>query len=82
MKLICDTDILSSLSKVGRLELLERAFPEGEFLISDRTYDELFRSKEEGYDFPDKVFDFCDVTTMDENEVKTTCLKSRNQNLS
>ncbi|MFB6089320.1 MAG: hypothetical protein ABEK36_06080 [Candidatus Aenigmatarchaeota archaeon] len=71
MKILCDTDILSSLAKVNRLDLLERAFPNSEFVISDRIYDELFKSKENGFDFPDRIFNICKVISMSEEEIKT-----------
>lgn len=55
MKLICDTDLLSVFAKVDGLDLLQRAFPEGKFLISESVYDELLFSLEEGFEFPEKI---------------------------
>lgn len=70
MKIICDTDLLSVFAKVDRLDLLQKAFPEGEFMISESVYDELLFSLEEGFDFPEKIFKMCDITSLEKNEIK------------
>ncbi len=71
MKIICDTDLLSVFAKVDRLDLLQKAFPEGDFMISESVYDELLFSLEEGFDFPEKIFKMCDITSLEKNEIKT-----------
>lgn len=70
MKLICDTDLLSVFAKVDGLELLQKAFPEGEFLISESVYDELLFSLEEGFEFPEKIFKMCQVVSFEHREVE------------
>ncbi|MFP4608169.1 MAG: hypothetical protein ACOCTR_05145 [Candidatus Natronoplasma sp.] len=69
MKLICDTDLLSVFAKVEKLELLQKAFPEGEFLISESVFDELLFSMEEGFEFPERIFQMCEITSLQHNEV-------------
>lgn len=68
MKVVCDTDILSSLAKADELKVLKRVFPEAEFLISDRVFDELLKSKREGFSFPQRIFDFCAVIDFEKEE--------------
>lgn len=70
MKLICDTDLLSVFAKVDGLDLLQKAFPEGEFLISESVYDELLFSLEEGFEFPEKIFKMCQVISLEHREVE------------
>lgn len=70
MKLICDTDLLSVFAKVDGLDLLQRAFPKGEFLISKSVYDELLFSLEEGFEFPEKIFKMCEVVSLEQREVE------------
>lgn len=70
MKLVCDTDILSIFAKTGRLGLLEEAFPNAEFSISESVYDELMVSKENGFSFPDRIFNLCKIVTLNEEEIK------------
>ena len=50
---LCDTDIMSALAKADELEILEMVFPNKKFLITEYVRDELDRSKQEGFDFPD-----------------------------
>lgn len=69
-KVLCDTDIISALAKAGTLELLRTVFPEGDFLITEYVRDELRKSKEEGFNFPDKIFEFCRTITLSGSELK------------
>ncbi len=69
-KVLCDTDIMSALAKADALELLALIFPERKFLITEYVRDELDVSKQECFDFPKKIFDFCETITMDENELE------------
>lgn len=70
-KVLCDTDIMSALSKANALKLLPLIFPDRKFLITEYVRDELNVSKQEGFDFPKKIFDFCETITMDEKELET-----------
>lgn len=49
--MIFDTDILSMLGKIGRIDLLKKLFPESSLIISFEVYNELLRAKNAGYDF-------------------------------
>jgi len=53
--MIFDTDILSMLGKIGRVDLLRKLFPESELIITFEVYTELLRAKEIGYDFVDEI---------------------------
>lgn len=68
-KVLCDTDITSALAKADALELLKIVFPDRKYLITEYVRDELDISKQEGFDFPDKIFDFCKTTTLTEEEL-------------
>lgn len=70
MKVICDTDLLSAFAKIDKLSLLKKAFPKGNFFISNYVYDELLESKKMGFDFPEKIFQLTKITTLNEDEVK------------
>ncbi|KXB01421.1 hypothetical protein AKJ41_01630 [candidate division MSBL1 archaeon SCGC-AAA259O05] len=69
-EVLCDTDILSALAKADSLHLLSIAFPGREFLISDHVRNELQKSVEAGFDFPEKIFELCGTTTVKEQEPK------------
>lgn len=75
-KVLCDTDIVSALAKAEALHLLKTVFPGGKFLITEYVQDELKKSKEEGFSFPDKIFEFCKITTLNESELKNYKSKS------
>lgn len=70
MKIICDTDLLSVFAKVDQLSLLQKAFPKGEFIISESVYDELLFSLEEGFDFPEQIFEMCEITSLKDDEIE------------
>lgn len=53
--MIFDTDILSMLGKIGKVDLLRKLFPESSLIITFEVYNELLRAKETGYDFVDDV---------------------------
>lgn len=53
--MIFDTDILSVLCKIGRIDLLRKLFPESSLIITFEVYNELLKAKEAGYDFVDDI---------------------------
>lgn len=53
--MIFDTDILSMLGKIGRIDLLKKLFPESSLIITFEVYNELLRAKDAGYDFVDDI---------------------------
>ena len=53
--MIFDTDILSMLCKIGRIDLLKKLFPESSLIITFEVYNELLRAKEAGYSFADDI---------------------------
>jgi len=55
--MLFDTDVLSMLSKIGRLDLLRRTFPEVVFSITFEVYTELLDAREAGYDFIDDILE-------------------------
>jgi predicted nucleic acid-binding protein len=55
--MLFDTDVLSMLSKVGRIDLLRRTFPEVVFSITFEVYTELLNAREAGYDFIDDILE-------------------------
>lgn len=70
MGVVCDTDILSVFAKVGRLDLLEKVFPDKKLLISESVYDELMVSREKGFGFPERIFDHCKIVGLRESEIE------------
>lgn len=68
-EVLCDTDILSALAKADSLQLLNIVFPSRQLLISERVRDELQRSVEAGFDFPEKIFELCKTTALTEPEL-------------
>jgi len=70
MKMICDTDLLSAFAKVNELKLIKKVFPEKKFIISESVFDELLYSLEEGFDFPERIFDMCDITSLKQKEIE------------
>ncbi len=69
-KILCDTDILSVFAKIDRLDLLEDAFPNAEMIIVEAVYDELEKAEENGYSFPEKIFNSTDTTTLKDQELE------------
>ena len=70
MNIICDTDVLSCFAKIKGLRLLKQLFPNAVFLISTAVYEELMRSKDAGFSFPDRVFGFIEVTQLNKDELE------------
>lgn len=69
-KILCDTDILSVFAKIDRLDLLEDAFPNAEMIIVEAVCDELEQAEENGYSFPEKIFNSTDTTTLKDQELE------------
>lgn len=55
--MIFDTDILSMLGKIGRVDLIRKLFPNTSLIITFEIYNELLRAKEAGYDFVGSVLE-------------------------
>jgi predicted nucleic acid-binding protein len=53
--MIFDTDILSMLGKIGKVDLLRKLFQESSLIITFEVYNELLRAKDAGYDFVDDI---------------------------
>ncbi len=56
MKVVCDTDILSSIGKMDRFDILFKVLPNVELLRPEAVDRELMRAKENGSAFPDVIF--------------------------
>ncbi len=69
MNLVCDTDIISSLAKIGELSLLDELFSKSEMYIPLGVYEELKLAQDVGYEFPDKIFNVIPVVSMDIEEI-------------
>ena len=64
---ILDTDILSTFSRVNRLNLIRSLFSKSEFYISTRNKAELLEAKRLGYKFIERALKF-NLTTLIPNE--------------
>lgn len=69
-KILCDTDILSVFAKIERLDLLEEAFPNADLQIVEEVYGELEHARENGYSFPEKIFQATDTVTLEQEELE------------
>jgi len=49
--LVLYTDVISTFSKIQRLELLKDLFPQNDFFITPAVQNDLFRAEEAGYTF-------------------------------
>ena len=58
MDAIADTDILSTFSKINKLNLLKRLFPKSKIYFSSRSEIELLKAKKLGYKFIEPVLAF------------------------
>jgi len=69
--LLFDTDILSTFGKIKRLDLLEKLFPNNDFLIPTSVSNELFKAKDSGYEFVDYIMDshIFKTTPLEQEEV-------------
>ena len=65
--IIVDTSIISSLAKINRLEMIKTIFEDEKILIVFEVVNELLVSKENGYDFVDKILK---VMAYEESELK------------
>lgn len=70
MNFICDTDILSSLGKIERLDLLRILFPKNKFFIPEQVYNELSVALELGFNFPERIFEFVNVISLSSEELE------------
>lgn len=69
-KVLCDTDILSVFAKVERLRLLETAFPNADLVIIEAVYDELEYAEQNGFQFPEKIFQATNTISLKEEELE------------
>ncbi|NQE46649.1 hypothetical protein C5S31_11570 [ANME-1 cluster archaeon GoMg2] len=51
---ISDCDLISTFAKVNKIGLLEEIFPSSRMVITTSVYNELLKTKEYGFDFPEK----------------------------
>lgn len=66
-KVLCDTDILSALAKAKSLYIIPEAL-DATPIITEYVYDELETSREAGFEFPKRIHEVVEVTTMNEKE--------------
>ncbi len=70
ISILCDTDILSVFAKIERLDLLGEAFPNADLQIVEEVYGELEHARENGYSFPEKIFQATDTVTLEQEELE------------
>lgn len=58
--ILVDTNILSTFSKIGKLELLYKVFNTNCLYISPNVHNELLRAKKKDYKFVADIFDLVD----------------------
>ncbi len=64
MKIVFDTDILSCIAKVRLFSFLKELFPESEFIIPGRVYEEILKAKKFGYYFAGYIIDLIDDSNL------------------
>jgi len=55
MAVVFDTDVITTFSKIKRLDLLQKLFPRDEFFIPLAVHNELIKAQEIGYEFAEHV---------------------------
>jgi len=70
LKIITDTDIISSLAKIDKIDLLRAVFRNLEIQIPVGVYEELEKANELGYDFPKKIFKATETISLKDVELK------------
>ncbi|MDI6792790.1 MAG: hypothetical protein QME81_08000 [bacterium] len=70
--IVFDTDIISTFSKIQRLELLEDLFPQSDFCIPPAVQNDLIRAEEAGYVFTDYLWsaNLFKVVTCSQDEIE------------
>ena len=73
MKVLLDTDITSCLSKIDGFDVIFKLFPNSNFFIPTRVFEELKEAEELGYRFVETIFsllgDKVEITSLNEEEV-------------
>ena len=74
MKVLLDTDIASCLSKINGFDVIFTLFPNSNFFIPTRVFEELKEAEELGYRFVGTIFsllgDKVEITSLNEEEVR------------
>lgn len=70
MNFICDTDIISSIGKIERIDILKGLFPKGAFNIPEQVHIELSVAKELGFEYPDYINSHFNTVSLVESELK------------
>ena len=74
MKVLLDTDIASCLSKINGFDVIFTLFPNSNFFIPTRVFEELKEAEELGYRFVGTIFsllgDKIEITSLNEEEVR------------
>ena len=74
MKVLLDTDIASCLSKINRFDVLFKLFPNSNFFIPIRVFEELKEAEELGFSFVGIISgllgDKIEITSLNEEEVR------------
>ncbi len=65
-----DCDIISTLAKIDRIELLLDLFKNSRLVIPNAVYVELLEAEKMGFSFPRKVFNKIELATMSQQELR------------
>ncbi len=64
MKIVFDADILSCIAKIEDFDFIKEIFPESEYLVPRRVYEEITKAKKSGYDFSDYIINLIDKSIL------------------
>lgn len=70
MNILFDTDLISSFSKIERIDLLEKLFYKIDLCISFEVFKELLVPLDYGYSFPNIIFNKCQVVYCEKDEIE------------
>lgn len=68
MKILFDTDLISSFSKIEKIDLLKKLFDNIDLCISFEVFKELLVPLDYGYSFPKTIFNKCQVIYCKDDE--------------
>lgn len=71
LDIILDCDIISTIAKIDRIDLLSDLFEKNRLFIPDAVYVELLEAEKMGFEFPKRVFNSrIELATLSQQELK------------